>query len=147
MKKTIELLRQAHATNFMLYHKTHVAHWNVTGPLFPELHIVLFQKQYKNLWKAVDTYAEKLRQLQVFTPVNMDELVGLSIIDEYTETLQAKEYIEELLGDHERFLKLLDELFKVSGVENCVGVNNFIQDRYEAHQKMAWMLRSCLKDV
>jgi len=141
MNETIKLLTVAHATNFVLYHKTHVAHWNITGPLFPQLHKML-EKQYEELWEQVDTYAEKLRQSQVFTPLSLCELIELSIIDEYTEVLSAEQYIESLLLDHVKFVELLKSLFHTAEHQNYVGMSNFIQDRVDSHEKIIWMLRS-----
>jgi starvation-inducible DNA-binding protein len=143
MSETIDLLKVAHATNFMLYNKTHVAHWNVTGSSFPQLH-KLFEKQYDELWEQVDEYAEKLRRLQVFTPVSLVELVSLSIIEDYTEILNANDYVEALLIDHLKIIELLKSLFHTAEHQDYIGLSNYVQDRIDAHEKTAWMLRSTL---
>ncbi len=146
MNETIKLLKIAHATNFMLYNKTHVAHWNLVGPLFPQLHKLL-EKQYEELWEQVDEYAEKLRRLQVFTPVSLIELVELSIIDDYTEVLTANEYLEDLLSNHLKIVELLKSLFHTAEHQDFVGLSNYVQDRVDAHEKIAWMLRSTLTPI
>ena len=58
-------LRVLLASNFVLYLKTHAAHWNVRGMFFYELHN-LFEKQYQELWKQTDTIAEKMHSAKEF---------------------------------------------------------------------------------
>src|ERR1700690_1164772 len=52
---------------YLLTIKTHGYHWNVTGPNFYELHLLL-ESQYKELFEAADTLAERIRALDVFAP-------------------------------------------------------------------------------
>ena len=55
------------ADTYTLYLKTHNYHWNVTGPMFPTLH-VMFENQYMELALAVDVIAERIRTLGVKAP-------------------------------------------------------------------------------
>ena len=56
-----------------LYFKTHVYHWNVTGPRFHDLHN-LFEVQYNELWAATDVIAERIRALDVVAPRSYGEM-------------------------------------------------------------------------
>src|SRR5580700_10405042 len=47
---------------YLLMIKTHGYHWNVTGPLFPQLHLFL-ETQYNELFAAADEVAERIRAL------------------------------------------------------------------------------------
>jgi DNA-binding ferritin-like protein len=53
-------LAGAMADTYLVYLKTQNFHWNVTGPMFGELH-ALFEQQYTDLAAAVDELAERIR--------------------------------------------------------------------------------------
>lgn len=55
------------ADTYLLYLKTQNFHWNVTGPMFGELHS-LFEQQYTDLATAVDELAERIRAIGEFAP-------------------------------------------------------------------------------
>jgi len=48
------------ADSYTLYLQTHNFHWNITGPLFVQLH-TLFEEHYTELAVAVDDIAERIR--------------------------------------------------------------------------------------
>ncbi|HJQ93849.1 MAG TPA: ferritin-like domain-containing protein, partial [Candidatus Thermoplasmatota archaeon] len=58
----VAVLHEALAATTQLYRDTHLAHFNVTGPSFPQLH-QLFEQQYTELWEAIDQLAERVRAL------------------------------------------------------------------------------------
>lgn len=141
MNTLVDGLRVLLASNFVLYLKTHAAHWNVRGMFFYELH-KLFEKQYEDLWENVDTIAEKLRELDSFATVTPDEQQRLSIIDSDQTPNDSKEYILILLRDHERMIKLLEKVFALAEAENNQAVMNYLADRLDAHAKMRWFLKA-----
>ncbi len=61
-KELASILGKALASTYVLYHKTHGYHWNVTGPLFYSIH-KLTDEQYNDLAQAVDDIAERIRGL------------------------------------------------------------------------------------
>src|SRR4029077_4036535 len=52
---------------YLLMIKTHGYHWNVKGPLFPQLHAFL-ETQYNELFVAADEVAERIRALDFAAP-------------------------------------------------------------------------------
>ncbi len=58
----VQALHGALQTTYDLYRATHLAHWNVRGPQFPQLHL-MFETQYNELWLALDAVAERIRSL------------------------------------------------------------------------------------
>lgn len=141
MKTLIDGLRVLLASNFVLYLKTHAAHWNVTGMFFYELH-KLFELQYQELWENVDTIAEKIRELDSTVTITPQEQQTLSIIDSNQAIMDGKNYVETLLQDHERMIFLLNKVFKLAEAENNQAVMNYIADRLDAHAKMRWFLKA-----
>lgn len=141
MNTLVDGLRVLLASNFVLYLKSHAAHWNVRGMFFYELH-KLFEKQYKDLWENVDTIAEKLRELDSFATITPDEQQRLSIINSDQTPVEAKDYVLALLRDHERMIMLLEKVFALAEAENNQAVMNYIADRLDAHAKMRWFLKA-----
>lgn len=141
MNTLVDGLRVLLASNFVLYLKTHAAHWNVRGMFFYELH-KLFKNQYEDLWENVDTIAEKIRELDSFATITPEEQQRISIIDPDQSPVDGKEYLLVLLRDHERMIMLLEKVFVLAESENNQAVMNYIADRLDAHAKMRWFLKA-----
>ena len=56
----IEGLQTVLSDSYALMAQTHLAHWNVEGPNFFQLHTA-FQAQYEELFGAIDEIAERVR--------------------------------------------------------------------------------------
>src|SRR4030067_3968 len=65
------------ADSYTLYLKTHNFHWNVTGPMFNTLHLML-ETQYNEMALAVDLIAERIRALGYPAPGTYAEVAKLS---------------------------------------------------------------------
>lgn len=141
MNTLVDGLRVLLASNFVLYLKTHAAHWNVRGMFFYELH-KLFEKQYEDLWENVDSIAEKIRELDSFATITPEEQQRISIIDPDQSPAEGKDYILILLRDHERMIMLLEKVFALAEAENNQAVMNYLADRLDAHAKMRWFLKA-----
>jgi len=141
MNTLVDGLRVLLASNFVLYLKTHAAHWNVRGMFFYELH-KLFEKQYEDLWENVDSIAEKIRELDSFATITPEEQQRISIIDPDQSPTEGKDYILILLRDHERMIMLLEKVFALAEAENNQAVMNYLADRLDAHAKMRWFLKA-----
>ena len=88
------------ADSYTLYLKTHKYHWNVTGPMFTELHST-FEVQYTQLQTAVDDLAERIRALGEVAPGSFLEFKELTSIPESKGAPPARDMIGQLLKDHE----------------------------------------------
>ena len=143
MNNLIDGLRVYLASNMVLYLKTHSAHWNITGPNFFELH-KMFEDQYNELWKQVDTIAEKVRELDEFITVSPMDQIKLSIIEPEQGITDDKGYVHSLFKDHNRMISLLNVVFKLAESENNQAIMNYIAERLDSHAKMRWFLKSSL---
>jgi starvation-inducible DNA-binding protein len=81
-----EGLKHLLADTYTLYLKTHNFHWNVTGPQFNTLHL-MFEKQYNEIWLALDEIAERIRALGFFVPASYQSFAKLSSIKEADDTV------------------------------------------------------------
>jgi len=141
MNDLVDGLRVFLASNFVLYSKTHAAHWNVKGMFFYELH-KMFEEQYNDLWENVDTIAEKIRMLDANVTITPQDQTTLSIIEPDQTLTDGQGYVKVLLNDHVRMIMLLNKLFKIAEAAGDQAVMNYIAERLDAHSKMRWFLKS-----
>lgn len=143
----IAALETSLAESYALLAQTHVAHWNVEGPAFFELHAA-FQKQYEELFVAVDDIAERLRALGSLAPGGLTTLAKASSIEELPiEHLPAKDYVAHLIGAHEIVVAAFEKLRNASEEAKDLETQDVAIGRLQVHQKTLWMLRSYLKNL
>lgn len=132
------------ADTYALYMKTHAYHWNVTGPDFNSLHL-MFEGQYNEMWLALDTIAERVRALGVFTPSGGKAFADLSAIEDAAPApTPAMEMVAALLADHETLIKRARNGLKIAEEAGDAASADLLTVRIQTHEKTAWMLRSIL---
>jgi len=141
MNTLVDGLRVLLATHFVLYLKTHAAHWNVRGMFFYELH-KMFGEQYEELWGQVDEIAEKLRQLDADVMLTPAEMTGLSLIGCDQSLQDGTGYVKTLLNDHNMMIFLLNKVFALAAAEGNQAVQDYLAGRLDAHAKMRWFLKA-----
>ena len=132
------------ADSYTLYLQTHNFHWNVTGPLFRELHI-MFEEHYNELWTAVDDIAERIRTLDVIAPGTYKQFANLTNIDEVETIPKAEQMVEILTKGHEQVVKTAREVLAKAQDANDESTSALVGDRMRVHEKTAWMLRALSK--
>lgn len=132
------------ADTFSLYLKTHGYHWNVQGPLFPELH-ALFNAQYDELWEAVDLIAERIRALGALAPFTYSRFYELtSVVQDVDDEPQpaAGEMVRRLLDGHEAVIRCIRDVRQLADAAGDFASITMLDGRLQVHEKAAWMLRS-----
>jgi len=137
-------LKTAFASEFSFYLKAHNFHWNVEGPLFGQLH-ELFERIYTEVYGSIDTFAEHLRALQIYTPASYGKFSMLTAVPDENRVPEWKEMLEELLADSDRMADIFRITFDMAEANGDHGLSNFLADRQDAHKKHSWMLRASLK--
>ena len=132
------------ADTYALLAQTHLAHWNVVGPDFFNLHTFL-QTQYEELFTGVDLVAEHIRTMDAFPPGGLATLAAMSPVEEMDRRLSAKDFIARLAEGHEKLIERAKVGRDAAGdVGDCESEDLFIE-RIRAHDKHLWMLLSHLK--
>ncbi len=131
------------ADTYTLYLKTHNFHWNVTGSMFQTLHL-MFEKQYNEMWQAVDGIAERIRALGFFAPGTYREFGELSSISESSGVPNAEKMVHELVEGHEAVCRTARSIFPLVQSAEDEGTIDLLTTRLQYHEKTAWMLRSLL---
>ena len=137
-------LKKAHADTFTFYLKAHYYHWNVEGPNFPQYHDFL-QNLYQEVFASVDTFAELIRTLDSYAPGTLTRLKELTTVEETDDIPDALTMMSRLLMENNIVRASLLTAYRTAESTGEVGISNFLQDRIQAHEKHAWMLRSILK--
>ncbi len=138
-------LKTAFASEYAFALKAQNFHWNVEGASFPQLH-ALFEKIYDEVYGSIDTFAEQLRALELYTPASLQKFSMLTRVeDENNENLPDGQMVQELLEDSEKMANIFRITFDMAEQAGDHGLSNFLADRQDAHKKHSWMLRSTLK--
>lgn len=144
-KKVSELLNVLLADETVLYIKTRNYHWNIEGPNFYGLHILL-ENHYTELGVIIDDIAERVRQLGHKATATMAEYLNTTNLKESStdnEKLDEKGMLKSLVLDHEEIIKeLRDDIDKFENEYDEPASADFVTNLVEKHEKMVWMLRS-----
>lgn len=143
LKAVNQALAQVLSDTFTLFVKTQGYHWNVTGPHFRSLHLML-EEQYIELHDAADLLAERMRALGATAPGSFAEFSELATVKDHVPTDNAETMVKNLVKDNETVAKLIRPLVDVAEDGKDTATADLLNARLAAHEKAAWMLRSTL---
>lgn len=133
------------ADTYSLMAQTHLAHWNVEGSDFFQLHTA-FQSQYEELFKAVDEIAERVRALGSYSEGGLKRLSEISEVSALpTGRLPAKDFVAHLIDGNEKLVAQCKAVESASSEVGDLETQDLAIKRAQVHQKTLWMLHSFLK--
>ena len=142
LKKIANILNDDLADEYVLLTKTRNYHWNVEDARFNDLH-KFFEGQYELISASIDEIAERVRAVGGKTRATLKEFINSSQIGEDVGSYpDADTMLGNLLSDHETIIKTLRKNIKECQDLNDEATANFLTEKMEEHEKMAWMLRS-----
>jgi starvation-inducible DNA-binding protein len=136
-------LNKVLADSYALYLKTHGYHWNVRGPNFQSLHVLL-EGQYQEEWAALDAIAERIRALGELAPQGYAAFGNLSSLKDGDPEQDWEGMIGELKADNETVIRTLRDAMPIAEDAGDEATADLLTQRLQAHEKHAWMLRSTL---
>ena len=138
----VTALNKLLADSYVLMGQTHLAHWNVEGTDFFQLHAA-FQSQYEELFEAVDEVAERVRALGAYAEGGLDRLSALSDLSSMPPGRQpAKDYVAQLIDGHEKVAAATKAVEIAAAEVDDLETQDLGVRRRLAHQKVLWMLNS-----
>lgn len=140
----VDTLRKIISDSYVLYFKAHSFHWNVEGADFAQYHEFL-SDFYTEIFESIDSYAELIRTTDQYAPTSLARLLDLSSIEEMSSIPEAVEMLKILRKDNDLFLAMLVAAYDEAEKASEFGISNYLQDRIQAHEKHAWMLRAITK--
>lgn len=132
------------ADSYTLYLKSHNYHWNVTGPMFPALHL-MFEVHYNELALAVDEVAERIRALGHPAPATYSQFARLSSVTDDESLPEAMGMVRNLVEGHETVIATARAALAVAESAGDAATADLATRRIDVHEKTAWMLRSLLE--
>jgi starvation-inducible DNA-binding protein len=140
----VENLNGVLASSYALMALTHLAHWNVEGPGFFTLHEA-FEKQYQDLFEAVDEIAERVRALEAYAIGGLSTLARHAGLEEFKAPMPQKDYVAALVVAHEKVIDDATRARDRAGELEDLESQDLMIGRIAWHQKTVWMLKSFLK--
>jgi len=137
-------LKTTFASEYAFAIKAQNFHWNVEGPLFVQLHD-LFERIYTEVYGSIDTFAEELRALQIYTPASLSKFSMLTMVEDENSVPEFQDMLRELLADSDKMANMFKIVFAMSEEAGDHGLSDFLAGRQDAHKKHSWMLRASLK--
>ncbi|MDI7775217.1 DNA starvation/stationary phase protection protein [Asticcacaulis sp. EMRT-3] len=131
------------ADTFTIYQKTHGYHWNVRGPNFRGLHLLL-EEQYNEIWTSVDEIAERIRALGEVAPMGSDAFGNLTSIKDGDPSLSADAMLKDLVAGNEATVATLKKAAEMADEAGDISTNDLCTQRITAHEKHLWMLKASL---
>lgn len=138
--KIIMAMRVVLSGTFQMYFKAHAIHWNVEGFDFPQYHD-FFGEKYGELHGITDRIAEYIRILGEKAPATLGALTANLPADTMSENDSIDAMIVSFNNDNEKMIAILRKSIKIAGHCDEPAIENFLQERLDYHQKLAWMLR------
>ena len=139
-----ESLKTTLADAFTFALKAQFYHWNIEGADFAQYH-EFTQELYTDVQTSVDTIAELIRSTDAYAPGTLTRFQSLTTIEETDIIPDAKTMLLNLKAENDKLLATLYRTYTDAEKETQMGVSNYIQDRIQAHEKHAWMLKAITK--
>lgn len=141
----VTALNKLLADSYSLMADTHLAHWNVEGTDFFQLHSA-FQSQYEELFSAIDEIAERVRALGSYAEGGLDRLSRLSDVSPMPAgRLPGKDFVAHLIEGHEKAAAACKAVENAAQAADDLETQDLAIKRRQTHQKTLWMLNSFLK--
>lgn len=141
VKTVVEGLSDVLAETYRLVLKTHIYHWNVTGPHFRSVHL-LTEEHYTEMFGAVDVLAERIRALDKPAVVAPQAFKAGPDSAEPDASQSAQDMVAELQGEHERLAAKMRALVETAEEAKDPATADLATARAAFHEKAAWMLRA-----
>ena len=142
-KRMAKALTDILAATYRLTIKSHIYHWNVTGPLFKPLH-ELTEDHYGALFEAADIIAERIRGLGHLAPVKVADAADFAPKGGSAETGTAESMVEDLIAEHEAATRNLRNAAKEADEGDDMVTADMLTDRLAFHEKAIWMLSATI---
>ena len=139
----IQLLQKQVANAFVLYSNYKHYHWQISGPLFRDLHL-LFDEFAETVLGTLDEFAERIRMIgqdPIFSPKHAMELASVEVSEAGTVREMIQEADNNLLvviRDMRRGARLADEV-------DDPGTVDLFSRVVQIHEKHEWWLRDILR--
>lgn len=141
----VEFLRREQASAIELYLQYKGYHWNVSGPLFHDLH-TMFDDHAKQVFETIDELAERQRILGSSAEYRLEPFREMSalVADEKTPRT-PREMVGHLVSSHRLVIHDLKKGFELADRLGDPGTADLFARVVQIHEKLEWFLREVLE--
>lgn len=143
MRQSAKALTTLLANTQMLFQKTLSVHWGVAGSAFSGIH-ELTERQYRELFDAIDEIAERIRALGHAPPPTVRQMMNASELPDDPVNDTVAGMVSMLAGDHEALCRTMREHVEAADERKDHVTADLIVQRLTFHEKAVWMLRATL---
>ena len=143
LRKMASALTEILSATYRLTIKSHIYHWNVTGPLFKPIH-EMTEEHYNDMFAASDVIAERIRALGQLAPVRVKDTSAFAPKSVAEESGTAEAMVEDLINEHEALSRTLREATGKAEDGDDVVTADMLTGRLTFHEKAVWMLRATI---
>lgn len=133
------------ADSTVLMIKSQAIHWNVVGPLFQPIH-AMTERHYRDLFKAIDTIAERIRALGQLAPMSFADMLAHAHLEEEQRPQNAQSMVEALIADHEAMARRFRELSDMAAGAADGATEDLSNARMAFHEEAVWMFRAMIAE-
>lgn len=138
-------LRRLFADTVIFYFKAHGCHWNVEGPDFGPLH-TLFEGIATEVYGTIDIMAEHLRKLDEYAPTALGTILRNHTVSETQFDNGAPvPMLQDLYHANDALIAQIGRLYPLVEKAEFTALQNYLDERLDAHAKHGWFLRATLK--
>lgn len=148
LKRNVELLNQLLADAITLYDLYKKHHWQMSGPTFYQLHLLL-DKHAEEVLETVDLIAERIQTLggvATGMPVEVAKMTKIEHPPTGEETAPAM--LARTINAHATVIKSLREAIEITDQNKDYGTNDLlVSDVLRVHERQIWFLSEHLVDA
>ncbi len=125
---------------FALYQKTKNFHWHMSGPHFPDYHLLL-DEQADQLFAMTDPIAERVRKLGGITLRSIGQISQMQrVLDNDAEYVEPLDMLAELADDNKMLTSRLREAHDVCDEHRDVATASLIEVWIDETERRTWFL-------
>lgn len=125
---------------FALYLKTKNFHWHMSGPHFPEYHVLL-DGHADQLYAMVDPLAERVRKIGGTTLRSIAHIGRVQrLLDNDADYVTPSDMLAELREDNKQLTAFLRETHSLCDEHNDVATASLIESWIDESERRTWFL-------
>ncbi len=125
---------------FALYLKTKNFHWHMSGPHFPDYHLLL-DEQADQLYAMTDPVAERIRKVGGTTLRSIGHIARIQrILDNDAEYVEPEDMLAELREDNKTLAGRLREVHGICEEHSDIATASLIEVWIDETERRTWFL-------
>lgn len=144
-RELVEPLQKQVANALILYMNYKHYHWQTSGPLFRDLHL-LFDEFANAVLETVDEFAERIRMIGPDPVFTFEQVLKTASVRSTEADRDLREMVEEADRNSIRVIREMREAAKAADEVNDPGSVDLFSKVVQIHEKQEWWLREILKN-